>query len=715
MPDIDLPIPKKTKGPLWAEMLVTAIDQVNNATDETTELVADGRLSEDGVSGTATTVVEAQIGTPGTPIGDKLNTTIAGEVSTGIAAEVPPAVVAAIAADSTVVDAASAAVAGAVATNNWAPTVESVALAGGVWIPATELQIVSGTPTLAMVNGIPRWAMQPSLTEIVGCTVNLTGNMPDMVDIDVMWTNAGAVAGTVQIQTRYAVGVGPGSNLAGLTETTRTQLVTAPAQNIVQLTHAGKGVKIAGGLLRLNIRTTGVGTLAANDIAILGVFIRPSVRLAPARRDDTPLPGSLSGLENYNMVSYTRDSVVTVGTTQYAVWIDDSRKPIIGKRTLPSKTWTTFDLSTVAGNPMGSPTDIDGHNNYSLGVDPSGHIHVSGNHHDDPLQILRSTSPGDITAWAVPTLTGIPSGNRNSVTYIQFITSPAGDMWMWIRNGGSGNGAMFLNKWDDTAKAYNHMSRPLSGFTIDGSAVNESPYVNTPSIDSADTWHLFFMWRVTDDLSTTHDFGYLKSTNGINWTTADGTAMPAITTPTTDDPALIFTGFADQMNQNGAVTDSANRPHTVMWVRSPATTGPSYLRHYWWDGTVWHQDDEVVAAGASPTFRSRPIMAAYGTRIFAIYQDWPVVGIEGSTIPRKFTRWWIHDLTVGGGRLRPFVFLEEDLGQAEITHDWRGLAASGKLNMLITKGGDSPTETASSVPGRILTLDLADIITNPPA
>jgi hypothetical protein len=40
-----------------------------------------------------------------------------------------------------------------------------------------------------------------------------------------------------------------------------------------------------------------------------------------------------------------------------------NRHPIIGHRVLPHGDWTTFDLSTVSGNPLGFPTVDDGHNN----------------------------------------------------------------------------------------------------------------------------------------------------------------------------------------------------------------------------------------------------------------------------------------------------------------------------------------------------------------
>lgn len=46
MPELNLPTPGVTKGPEWASQLNAAIESVNTAVDETSDVIATGRLSE---------------------------------------------------------------------------------------------------------------------------------------------------------------------------------------------------------------------------------------------------------------------------------------------------------------------------------------------------------------------------------------------------------------------------------------------------------------------------------------------------------------------------------------------------------------------------------------------------------------------------------------------------------------------------------------------
>jgi hypothetical protein len=332
-----------------------------------------------------------------------------------------------------VAPAAATAVDAAVAATDWGTV---VAESSGLFVPAMEFATVAGTPTLNTTShGLPMWLMSPNATQVVGCSINLGQRTPTLVDIDIEWTNVSAVAGTVQLQLRWAA-VGEGTNLSSLNESasTKTLLLTAPAQRRVRRTNIASAVTIPPGATRFTVRTTGVGSLGANQIGLIKVIVRPVARLAANRRQESPLPGTLDNTYNNNAGAFIRDNVVTVGDNQYAVWVDNARKPIIGKRVRTAGTWgawSTFDLSTISGNPLGSPVDPDGHNTFSIGVDGEGRIHVSGDHHDDPLKIVRSNAAHNITAWSVPDVSGIPSANRNSITYPQFLKSPLdGSLWL---------------------------------------------------------------------------------------------------------------------------------------------------------------------------------------------------------------------------------------------------------------------------------------------
>ncbi|WP_255520223.1 BNR-4 repeat-containing protein [Paenarthrobacter sp. YJN-D] len=133
----------------------------------------------------------------------------------------------------------------------------------------------------------------------------------------------------------------------------------------------------------------------------------------------------------------------TGGGKRYAVWYNESGALIIGKRTLPNGAWTTFDLSTVAANPLVLPVDNDPHNSASIIVDAAGYIHVAANMHGDVLRYVRSTNPHDITAWTAPGMTGL---NEAQMTYTRFALHPDGTVFFLYRDGASGFGDLFLNK-----------------------------------------------------------------------------------------------------------------------------------------------------------------------------------------------------------------------------------------------------------------------------
>lgn len=128
----------------------------------------------------------------------------------------------------------------------------------------------------------------------------------------------------------------------------------------------------------------------------------------------TRLPGLADNQAGYNGVPFIQDNILTTtgpggDAIQYAVAWNSSRRPIICRRTLPDGQWTQFDLSTVAGNPLVSPVNVDPHNDICVGIDADGRLHVAGNMHNAPMRYCRSVNPDSITAW---TATGRPGGEQ---------------------------------------------------------------------------------------------------------------------------------------------------------------------------------------------------------------------------------------------------------------------------------------------------------------
>lgn len=378
------------------------------------------------------------------------------------------------------------------------------------------------------------------------------------------------------------------------------------------------------------------------------------------------LPGRLDNTHAVNGVAFAQDNVTTQDGVQYAVWCDADRHPIIGRRTLPHGRWTTFDLSTVGGNPLAAPTEEDGHNNYAVAVDADGYVHVAGNHHDDPLRYVRSTAPGDISAWTAPGMVG--DSHESSVTYPQFLRT-ADELLFVFRGGSSGNGNVVINAYSTASKTWARRAIPLSGLAP--VTPDESPYTNHLALDASGVLHVFYLWRTTADLNTTHDICYVRSADGGGtWTNAAGTPLALPVTPSTSP--VVKAGALSTVNQSGADVDAAGRPHSAWWIAPDSTQ----LVHIWHDGAAWHED-VLVDFGwyVAPSEVARPMVFCHDGRTFVLYAM--------ETTAR--TRWLCRDVTPSpASRLPEFELFDVDMAGWEPSFDTRALRERGELHMLAT-------------------------------
>ncbi|HAT1644211.1 TPA: hypothetical protein I8Y12_000042 [Raoultella planticola] len=91
------------------------------------------------------------------------------------------------------------------------------------------------------------------------------------------------------------------------------------------------------------------------------------------------LPVKLDNCFNYNAAAYIQDNVVKSGDYIYVVGTQQSKTSFILQKNVMTGRWSKFDVSTVFGNPLVSPTVQDSHNIYSMGVTKDGYLLVSGN------------------------------------------------------------------------------------------------------------------------------------------------------------------------------------------------------------------------------------------------------------------------------------------------------------------------------------------------
>jgi hypothetical protein len=398
------------------------------------------------------------------------------------------------------------------------------------------------------------------------------------------------------------------------------------------------------------------------------------------------LPDSLSAIAGYNIAPWSADNVVTAGGYQYVVYWNSSAKPIIGRWNLTTGVWSSFDLSTITGNPLASPAEVDGHNNLAMAVDANGYIHVSGNHHDAAgvIHYIRSTNPNDITAWSAPGMAG--GVEETAVTYPCFFQLPDNTLLFVFRYGGAGVGDLILYRYNTSTTTWTKVTTLIDGRS---STPTVSPYWNHLAVDSAGALHLFWNWRtLAGGGDANHNLNYMKVTGlgigqTLSATKSTGVTQTIPPTPSNCEVVIAIPDGSGMTNTTGACVDSDGHPHTVI-TKDDSSSFSQYV-HVWHNGTSWQQQTltqfttDVDWVSASSRKLCRPALAAYAGRVLMIYRT----RLEG-----KQEALWMADITNGPIRSE-YPICRIDIGDESPTYDTRALRDSGQLNMLLTiQNGD---------------------------
>lgn len=368
--------------------------------------------------------------------------------------------------------------------------------------------------------------------------------------------------------------------------------------------------------------------LAATDPA--DAASRPAgtaVRLVPL---DDQNPGTsefgYAGASAINTVSFVRSSLTTFGNQQFVTWYGRHQFDAaaatnntiwIGRRTLGSSVWEVFRHPTFTAN-----TITDGHDVICFGIDGAGHLHLSWGMHGDAFHYARSTTPvtgsGPITLGPDTTMTG----REATVTYPQFLRLPDGDLLFLFREGSSGSGDTYLNRYDTATATWDNVHRSGStqlpfikgrGWTPDYNA-----YPNMPQLDAAGALQLTWCWRYNSDspagetgYQTNNQFAFARSADGgLTWNRADGTAytLPISRSGESGDPAtaaghiLAIPEGSSLINQAGMCLDRAGQPVIGSWW-APETAAGNFRRQY----MVAFRHDHGTPSTADDTWETRAV------------------------------------------------------------------------------------------------------------
>ena len=212
-------------------------------------------------------------------------------------------------------------------------------------------------------------------------------------------------------------------------------------------------------------------------------------------------------------------SLLTHQNRQYIAYYNASRNMVVGQRNLnDSKFELTIMPATSRETSGGTSTVLgwDSHNSVTLGIDPEGYLHLSGNMHVHPITYFRSTKPNDISTLKQEM--SMVGTNENRCTYPHFMKTREGELIFHYRDGSSGSGNEIYNLFNSkTLKWQRLLDTPLT----DGQGLMNA-YQTQPTLLADNWYHVYWVWRDTPDCSTNHDLSYIKSPDLKNWFNAFG-------------------------------------------------------------------------------------------------------------------------------------------------------------------------------------------------
>lgn len=201
-------------------------------------------------------------------------------------------------------------------------------------------------------------------------------------------------------------------------------------------------------------------------------------------------------------------------------------------------------------------------------VDGNGFLHLSWDHHANPLRYCRSVAPGSLILGDKRSVTGI---KENQVTYPEFYQLPSGNLLFFYRDGKSGQGDLIINQYNTKTQTWAQLSNSL----ISGEA-KRNAYTQACT-DTKGTIHISWVWRESPDVASNHDLAYARSTDGgKTWKKSTGEEYKLPITAATAEYAVKIPQKSELINQTSMTTDAAGNPYIATYWRDSGTIVPQY-------------------------------------------------------------------------------------------------------------------------------------------
>lgn len=239
---------------------------------------------------------------------------------------------------------------------------------------------------------------------------------------------------------------------------------------------------------------------------------------------------------NVNGRTYQRFPMVTSKGYQYATYYDENRNVALGRRKLPDGAWDVIRFTDY------EITSSDSHNIVSVGIcENDGTIHLAFDHHADALNYRISnigvaSHPEDVV-WDANLFSPVTDrlgsvGRITGLTYPSFFKASNGNLMLYYRSGGSGNGDGIIqeyngivNDWTAGLGKFISRSGTYSG-DVSNNSTSRCPYING-IFYGGDRLHASWGWRESSaGSSNNHDLNYAYSDDhGRTWYNNAGTKI----------------------------------------------------------------------------------------------------------------------------------------------------------------------------------------------
>lgn len=387
-----------------------------------------------------------------------------------------------------------------------------------------------------------------------------------------------------------------------------------------------------------------------------------------------------------NCVIFRKNAICTHNNLQYAAYYDPQSRVVLARRELNSDVngaWETR-VTQYTGKV------VDAHNSISLAVDGDGFLHVSWDHHANQLRYCRSVAPGSLELTEKLPMVG---SKENRVTYPEFYRLPNGDLLLFYRDGGSGNGDLVLNRYVVAQRRWLRMQDNLLGGEGQRNAYWQV------AVDRHSTIHLSWVWRETGDVVTNHDIAYARSSDGgVTWTNTLGTPYRLPIVEATAEYAIRIPQNSELANQTSMAVDFHGHPYIANFWRDHPHAVPQY-RVVYFDGVKWNVaqvgnrklDFRRSGGGTKRPPISRPVILLdsdeHRTRTFVLFRDLERDRRLSVAINENLNEAWsIFDIT------------SESVGQSDPLYDPQVWLANREIHVFTQFVGQGDGETQEDVP-----------------